>query len=65
MRRQGYAFSRNLLHKGASVVAATFPARVQGRKFAIGIAGPTERIEEHRARYVALLLRETATADSR
>ncbi len=60
VRRQTFAFSRNLLYRGASVIAAAYPAPVLGRRLALGIAGPTDRIEEHRAAYAALLLREVA-----
>ncbi len=57
IRQHGYAFSRNLLYKGASVVAAALPCEPRARRFAIGIAGPTDRIEDQLGEYAALLLR--------
>ncbi|MBV8911718.1 MAG: hypothetical protein JOZ05_01625 [Acetobacteraceae bacterium] len=55
VRRLGYAFSRNLLYRGASVLAVALPCHSQGRRLALGIAGPTDRVEENMTEYVALL----------
>lgn len=57
IRREGYALSRNLLYNGASIIAAAVPCGPGARQLAIGIAGPTERIEEQMDTYVRLLLK--------
>lgn len=62
IRREGYAFSRNLLYDGASVIAAAVPCGPAARRLAIGIAGPTARIEEQMGTYVDLLLKATCAS---
>ena len=65
VRRDGYAFSRNLLYKGASVLAAAIPIASRGRRFALGIAGPTDRIEDHLKAYATALRRAAQDAQTR
>lgn len=56
VRTDGYAFSRNSVHEGASIIAAPFTANDGAlQRFAIGIGGPTDRMEQNRDEYVRLL----------
>lgn len=63
IRKDRHGFSRNTVHAGASILAAPLP-NAGRQRFAIGIGGPTERIEDNRSRYTALLL-EACTAGGR
>lgn len=56
VRTDGYAFSRNSVHEGASIVASPFTADDGAlQRFAIGIGGPTDRMEQNRDEYARLL----------
>ena len=37
------------------MLAVALPCHSQGRRLALGIAGPTDRVEENMTEYVALL----------
>ncbi|BBK30076.1 IclR family transcriptional regulator [Allostella humosa] len=49
IRRQGYSYSENMVVPGASVIAAALRGGGVHRPFAVGIAGPTERLRANLA----------------
>jgi len=55
IREQGYSFGENLVIPGASVIAAPLRSGTVHRPLAVGIAGPTERLENHLVPNVELL----------
>lgn len=60
IRKQGYSFGENLVVPGASVIAAPLQSGSSQRPLAVGIAGPTERLETHLKPNVELLRRVMA-----
>ncbi|MDP3855971.1 IclR family transcriptional regulator [Phenylobacterium sp.] len=45
IRRQGYAYTRNLVTGGVGLVAILLPVAPFGRRFAIGLGGPVARLD--------------------
>lgn len=54
-RIQGYFLSNNLIIQGASVLAALMPTPPNSRRFAIGIGGLTEKMNENWAEFLQAL----------
>src|SRR6185312_15643041 len=44
-RDRGYFFAKDIVYKGACSIAAALSRGRQGRKLALSIAGPTDRIQ--------------------
>lgn len=61
IRHQRHVFSRNLFAEGTGVIAVLGPGALHGRRFAIGVGGPVERLE---AGYQEHLASVRAAADS-
>ncbi len=59
-RDHGYFFAREIVYKGACSIAAALSRGRQGRKLAISIAGPTDRIQAREKEFAAALRRTTA-----
>jgi DNA-binding IclR family transcriptional regulator len=57
VRRDGYVFSRHTFVRGAGIITMLLPEANFGRLFAIGVAGPVDRLEEKQG----LILRELRT----
>lgn len=55
IRRQGFVFSRNLYADGVGLVAVLLPNAPFGRRFALGLGGPVERLEAHLHQHLASL----------
>ena len=45
VRARGYAFSKHTVSEGVGVIGALLPPGPHGRVYAIGVAGPVERLE--------------------
>lgn len=55
VRQRGYAFSKHTVSEGVGVIGAALPRGRFGRDYAIGVAGPVERLERKEALIVAEL----------
>lgn len=55
VRLKGYAFSKHTVSDGVGVIGALLPATPHGRTYAIGVAGPVERLERKEALILAEL----------
>ncbi len=55
VRARGYAFSKHTVSEGVGVIGAALPRGRFGRDYAIGVAGPVERLERKEALIVAEL----------
>lgn len=59
-REQGYFFAKEIVYSGACSIAAALSRGRQGRKLAISIAGPTDRIQAREKEIAEALRRKTA-----
>ncbi|HAE46622.1 MAG: transcriptional regulator, IclR family protein [Tistrella sp.] len=57
IRRDGYSFTHNLISSGASVIALPMPVPPGYKPMAIGIGGPTDRLERGREMILAEMRR--------
>jgi len=48
IRRDGHVFSRHTVTRGAGIVARLLPPREDGRRLAVGVSGPVERLAAKR-----------------
>ena len=64
IRRQGFVFSQNLFTDGVGVVAVLLPSAPFGRRFALGLGGPVERLEAHLDQHLASLRAAMANVDA-
>jgi len=55
IRQRGYAVSHNLVTPGVGIIGVLLPKTPFGRVFAIGLGGPSARIEASRDQHLALL----------
>jgi IclR family transcriptional regulator, KDG regulon repressor len=55
IRGQGYGVSHSLVTPGVGIMGVLLPTTPFGRVFAIGLGGPSDRIEGGRERHLALL----------
>lgn len=63
IRRQGFAFSPSSFAEGVGVVATLLPSAPFGRRFALGVAGPVERLEAGFESHLANLRAAVAKMD--
>lgn len=61
IRRQGFVFSRSLFTQGIGMVAVLLPQAPFGRRFALGLAGPVERLDRDLDDHLARLRAATET----
>lgn len=59
-REHGYFFAKEIVYSGACSIAAALSRGRQGRKLAISIAGPTDRIQAREKEIAEALRRKTA-----
>lgn len=64
-RDKGYIYSRSTVFDGAGVIATRLPVMQHGRALALGIAGPTSRLDDSEAYLSRLLVTQAANACSR
>lgn len=62
VRDKGYVYSRSTVFDGAGVIAAPLPLKQHGRSMALGIAGPTSRLDDAEAYLSRLLVTQAAKA---
>jgi len=60
VREKKIIYSRNTVYGGAGVIATLLPLVEQGRHLALGVAGPTSRLDEHEETFRKMLLAEAA-----
>jgi len=60
LRNTGIVYSRNTVYKGAGVIATLLPIAEHGRSLALGVAGPTSRLDEKLEVFSDMLLLERA-----
>jgi len=60
VRKQGCVYSRSTVFEDAGVIATRLPVAWHGRSLALGIAGPTSRLDDHEAFLRRLLLATAA-----
>jgi DNA-binding IclR family transcriptional regulator len=53
VRARGYAFSKHSISPGSGIIGAALPNGPFGRRFAVGVAGRVERLEEKKDEIVA------------
>lgn len=51
-RQQGYHHSSSLSTPGAGVIAMTLPTPIRRQRMALGIGGPLDRLQRHKAAYL-------------
>lgn len=61
IRRQGFVFSRSLFAQGIGMVALLLPQAPFGRRFALGLAGPVERLDRELDNHLRRLRAATET----
>jgi DNA-binding IclR family transcriptional regulator len=60
IKQQGYAYSKEELHNGISSIAAPVKSQYDDVRYAIGIAGPTTRIHNHKIMELIKYVKEAA-----
>ncbi len=65
VRKAGFAYSANRFHQGVGIIAAPLLRQVRGMNVAMGIGGPTSRLDRNEASFGALLRTEISAWDRR